>query len=254
VLSDVQIIVWDAVNAAKLGGQDGSYYLSRANHVGTQPPSTISPQGSGSGLDADMVDGFHASLTPAPNVIVPLDMNGVLDLSATYVKSNVYTFRRVDLTNATSNYELKLGEEAIINFTNATGVPLRIAVALNAFYKLYCNAGAGVLYPNGISYTDAFKLIDWGVNYDGTTVSRVLGGFTNNGFMLGNHTGTGFIVSYIDTKNCNTLTLHTHIHSTAPYSIRVVVSYWVNPTAWTSLGYINFNYTLSGYILVRRLA
>jgi len=60
-LSDVQIIVWDAVNAVKLDGQDGSYYLDRANHTGTQPPNTISPQGSGSGLDSDTVDKYHAS-------------------------------------------------------------------------------------------------------------------------------------------------------------------------------------------------
>jgi hypothetical protein len=59
-MSDVQVIVWDAVNSKRLDGWDGSYYLSRANHTGTQPPSTISPQGSGSGLDADMVDGLHA--------------------------------------------------------------------------------------------------------------------------------------------------------------------------------------------------
>jgi hypothetical protein len=59
-LSDVQIIVWDAVNAVKLDGQDGSYYLDRANHTGTQAPSTISPQGSESGLDADKLDGLHA--------------------------------------------------------------------------------------------------------------------------------------------------------------------------------------------------
>jgi hypothetical protein len=57
---DVQVIVWDAVNASKLDGQDGSYYLSRANHTGVQPPNTISPQGSGSGLDADKLDGLHA--------------------------------------------------------------------------------------------------------------------------------------------------------------------------------------------------
>jgi hypothetical protein len=48
------------LDADKLDGQDGSYYLDRANHTGTQAPSTISPQGSGSGLDADMVDSYHA--------------------------------------------------------------------------------------------------------------------------------------------------------------------------------------------------
>jgi hypothetical protein len=47
-------------NADKLDGQDGSYYLNRANHTGTQPPSSISPQGHGSGLNADLLDGYHA--------------------------------------------------------------------------------------------------------------------------------------------------------------------------------------------------
>lgn len=35
--------------------------LARANHTGTQAPATISPQGTGSGLDADTVDGVEAS-------------------------------------------------------------------------------------------------------------------------------------------------------------------------------------------------
>jgi hypothetical protein len=47
------------LDADELDGQDGSYYLNRTNHTGTQPPNTISPQGSGSGLDADMTDGLH---------------------------------------------------------------------------------------------------------------------------------------------------------------------------------------------------
>jgi len=42
-----------------LDGQHGSYYLDRANHTGTQPPSSINPQGSGSTLDADLLDGQH---------------------------------------------------------------------------------------------------------------------------------------------------------------------------------------------------
>jgi len=75
-LNDVEIIVWDVVNASRLGGYDSSYYLNRANHTGTQPPSTISPQGHGSGLNADTLDGFHASQTPAPNTILPLNANG----------------------------------------------------------------------------------------------------------------------------------------------------------------------------------
>jgi len=55
----VDIKVANAVNADKFGGYDGTYYLNRANHTGTQAPSTISPQGDGSWLNSDMVDGYH---------------------------------------------------------------------------------------------------------------------------------------------------------------------------------------------------
>ena len=77
---------------------------------------------------ADTVDGFHASLTPSPNVIVPLNTSGILDLSDTYIRSDVYTFRRVDLSNATSDYELRVGEEAIVRFNNQSLVPFRVAI------------------------------------------------------------------------------------------------------------------------------
>lgn len=49
------------LNADLLDGQHGTYFQNRANHTGTQAPSSISPQGSGSGLDADKLDGMHAS-------------------------------------------------------------------------------------------------------------------------------------------------------------------------------------------------
>jgi hypothetical protein len=90
-----------------------------------------------------------------------------LDLSATYVKSNVYTFRRVDLTNATSDYNLQVGEEAIINFTNATSVPLRIATQSGTYYECHLvvviqeglRVGVGnhiFLNPNNTTYSNAF--------------------------------------------------------------------------------------------------
>lgn len=49
------------LNSDKLDGQHGTFFQARANHTGTQAPSTISPQGAGSGLDADKLDGKHAS-------------------------------------------------------------------------------------------------------------------------------------------------------------------------------------------------
>jgi hypothetical protein len=139
---------------------DFAYCLNRANHTGTQAPSTISPQGSGSGLnsdkldnfhasqtptsntipvaksdgkldpgwlpsgsgsgDADTVDGFHASLLPAPNVIVPLDASGILDLSATSALISAYTIRRINGNNLIYDYSLAVGEEAIYTFSTGS--------------------------------------------------------------------------------------------------------------------------------------
>jgi hypothetical protein len=140
---------------------------------------------------ADTVDGFHASLTPAPNVIVPLNADGILDLSATYVKSNVYTFRRVDLTNATSDYMLQVGEEAIINFTNATSVPLRIATQSGTYYEccLVCSntggtsGGSGEVFlnPNNTTYSNAFVYADLSRN----SSSSGSGYFTYSSFRCG---------------------------------------------------------------------
>jgi len=239
-LSDVQIIVWDAVNAVnasnadKLDGQDGSYYLNRANHTGTLSPSIISPQGSGSGLNADMLDGLHASQIPGPNVIVPLDPSGVLDLSATYVKSNVYSFRRVNLTNATS-------------------VPLHIATASNALYWLYCTCACKLL-PNNATYSNAFKYTDWGMYTGNSTSSGTVAILsTDNSFNLGNTTGAGGIISYIDILNAKAITQHMATFGGDPYSIRHVTCHWVSPVSWTSLGTIAFSQSTSGYVLVRRL-
>jgi hypothetical protein len=58
------------LDADTVDGKHAADLLSRANHTGTQPsstitgtfgPSVISPQGSGSGLDADLLDGKSSS-------------------------------------------------------------------------------------------------------------------------------------------------------------------------------------------------
>lgn len=77
-----------ALQASTLGGRDSAYHLSRGNHTGTQPPSSISPQGVGSGLDADRVDGYEApallnrsshSGTQPPSTISPQGAASGLD-------------------------------------------------------------------------------------------------------------------------------------------------------------------------------
>jgi hypothetical protein len=61
-----------SLNASNLDGESADFYKARDNHTGTQLPSTVSPQGAGSGLDADTVDGMHAAdLIGAPGPAGP---------------------------------------------------------------------------------------------------------------------------------------------------------------------------------------
>lgn len=121
---------WIAVGGAAssdadtLDGQDGSYYLARANHTGTQPPATISPQGSGSGLGADTLDGQHGSYylaranhtgTQAPSTISPqgsgsgldadkLDGKDSTDFGRKFGGAHVYRSAPQTISNATFTF------------------------------------------------------------------------------------------------------------------------------------------------------
>jgi hypothetical protein len=96
-----EILNGTVANADMLDGHHGDYYLNRANHTGTQAPGTISPQGHGSGLDADKLDGFHASQTPAANVIpVTLD-TGML--SSNWIDFRYFPHYRVTVDTEAGN-------------------------------------------------------------------------------------------------------------------------------------------------------
>lgn len=144
-LSDVQIIVWDAVNAsnsAKLGGYEGSYYLNRANHAGTQPPSTISPQGSGSGLDADQVDGIHASSTPTANKLLPLGSDGKFPSSVVREIGVGQSWRNVISSRS-----------AGVTYTNNTGKPILVCVQLAVPGAATFYVDGAVVYAVNTGYT-----------------------------------------------------------------------------------------------------
>jgi len=211
---------------------------------------------------ADTVDGFHASLTPAPNVIVPLNANGILDLSSTYIRSNVYTFRRMDLSNATSDYELKVGEEAIINFTNATRVPLRIATQSGAYYEVHlvCSNAGGTtggtkepifLNPNNTTYSNAFIYAGFFRNADVFGSSYLTYSAFRCGLAFSN--STFHITNYTQYKN---LKGFYNVYGTPDDfpCVTVFSTDWQDTTTlWVSLGTITFPQRTSGYILVRRL-
>jgi hypothetical protein len=214
---------------------------------------------------ADTVDGFHASLMPAPNVIVPLNASGVLDLSGTYIKSSVYTFRRVDLTNATSDYPLAIGEEAIIYFdtTQSTTKALRVATSEGLYqmliwarYDTSTNSFA-FLYPNNQSYSNAFRAIALWLD---ESTSTFLGHDALNfsGFWLGRIIQGGLFVCYFSTYRLGKFMLAQQtVVGSVPYGR---LQFWGHrwndtTTSWTSLGTISTN-ARNGVltILVRRLA
>jgi hypothetical protein len=218
-------------------------------------------------LNADKVDGFDVSRTPAPNTIVPLNADGILDLSATYVKSNVYTFRRVDLTNATSDYMLQVGEEAIINFdtTQSTTKNLRIATS-GGFYQMLIwakydtsiNNSGVLLLPNNQSYNNAFTTLGMWLD-EGTYSYFGHTSTTTSCFSLNRIIEGGLLLSYISTYTLGKFMILwlTAVGSIGYGRLAYFVQRWNDTTTpWTSLGTISTAGSVNGtlIILVRRLA
>lgn len=209
--------------------------------------------------NADKVDGFHASQTPGPNVIVPLDANGVLDLSATYVRSSVYTFRRVDLTNATSDYMLQVGEEAYISFSNTTSVPLRIQTNENMIYEIILqqrvNLNAPNIYvylnPNNSTYASSFSVASVHWNSSGGS-GWIAYATTDNAFRIYNQTPHLYMILETTRRTLKAFLSYEYGDNHIGYGI-LAGKWHSNLVSWTSLGTFTFPYTTSGYILVRRL-
>jgi hypothetical protein len=213
---------------------------------------------------ADTVDGFHASQTPAPNVIVPLDANGILDLSATYVKSNVYTIRRVDLTNATSDYDLQLGEEAyyVWDTTRSTSLPLRIRVSgmLYEMIVVVPNRIVGAIYlalfPNNMTYSLAFQRTVFYPAPDNPAVYNWRD--TGSAIYYEQVGGGGVLISWLQTTTRNKGEMHhmTLQHTSTPYSSHMQGAHRWNDTTtvWSSLGTLGIgapNEVI--YVSIRRL-
>ena len=169
----------------------------------------------------------------------------------------------VDLTNATSDYDLQIGQKAIINFSNNTSKPLRIATANGRIYKMYLNVsndfsnsgadGNVFLQPNNNTYTNSFY---------NTTIYRNSSGLfssyqaTFNSFRL----GYGFIFNEIHIQNFTTakllkLTILGWGYLAHFPLLEIAVSAWNDTTtAWTSLGTLSFPSSTSGKVIVERLA
>jgi hypothetical protein len=166
------------------------------------------------------------------------------------------------LTNATSDYPLAIGEEAIIRFTNATSVPLRIATQSGTYYEchLICsntggNSGATsnsvFLNPNNTTYTNAF-VVAW--IYSSSNVAMA-GYRTYSAFSCGwaFSNSTFYITNYTQYKNLKGFYDIYGLPNSFPYILIFSTDWLDTTTSWTSLGTITFPQSTSGYILIRRL-
>jgi hypothetical protein len=197
-------------------------------------------------------------------LMTPLNSSGILDLSNSYIKSSVYTFRRVDLTNASSDYNLQIGEEVIINFSNTKSVPLYIATQNGSYYEMDVlmsntegtSGGSGnpiYLNANNTTYSNAFKYVEVFRNTGDSGVGSSTA--TYNSFRIGYAVSTIRVYISNYTANKNTKSFYSQTGLSGSPSVDINVCYWDDTsTAWTSLGTISFPQSSSGYILIRRLA
>jgi len=190
--------------------------------------------------------------------------NYTIGLWSLYVASGVYTFRRVDLTNATSDYNLQVGEEAIIYFDTTQSTTKNLRIATNeglyqmfiwAKYDTSINNYSVVLYPNNQSYSNAFKIIGLWLD-EGTYLGYGTG--TASGFGLGRIIEGGLLLCYFSTYRLGKFMIAWHkvVGSVVYGRLYYFVQRWDNTTTpWSSLGTINVAGSRNGtlIILVRRL-
>ncbi len=205
--------------------------------------------------NADKVDGFHASTTPTPNTIPVAGADGKIALG--WLPDDVFGgggFKSIDLTSATSDYELQPGEEAVyhLQVVHNVSFPLKISV-VGGLYELFIvsfenfeNKGAyPVLYPNNMAYNTTssslypFRLtmhsIDglYGRFFYRWSSSNVLHfGLDGQGYMRLLH-------AYINTAFGRYSVFFKRLDYLDEFpSLYYGGFVWVNAPAWTSLGTI----------------
>ena len=175
----------------------------------------------------------------------------------------------VNLTSASSDYALSVGETAYLTFSGATSVPLHIATA-QGVYELSVvgdttvspSAGAIALVPNagGFSGTTFFCPCLY------TTSSLSAGASGSETPQAYQFVGTGFTIgNYLNIQSESKINTFTKAKSvkTSQYGIesdgvtmqyQESMGYWKDTsTAWTSLGTVTFAFAQSGTITIKRI-
>jgi len=167
----------------------------------------------------------------------------------------------VNLTGATTDFELQVGQIAYISFTDATQVPLHIATPNNSYYELHVipsNTGGTsggqsapiYLYPNNTTYSGAFYYAEVCRNANG--LSSVYD--QHSAFRIGWAFSciTAWITNRTQYKNVRGVYDVYGRSADYPSLIAFSTDWRDTTTPWTSLGTIVFPQSTSGEILVFR--
>lgn len=157
----------------------------------------------------------------------------------------------VDLTNATTDYPLRVGETATITYTNATSVPLHVATVEGVYEVII----AGDITTAAVHATDNSQFKPNNTNYPGAFAYYLQGGsgtydcfLTTSGRILN---AVISINTYTAGKSINLISCYRDIGSSiSPYN---GFGWWNDSTTWVSLGTIVFPFAQSGKIVIRRI-
>ena len=195
-------------------------------------------------------------------VAVAMLANLSVDLKKLNENVTQLNFPTIDLSSATTDYLLQPYFTAVINFSNATEVPLHIAIPADSYYELHIipsdtgrTSGATdspiFLYPNNTTYTDAFWVAEYWRNSDGLASA-----YTNiSAFKIGQAFSAivAWITNRTQYKNVRAITDVYGISTGWPTISPMSTDWRDTTTPWTSLGTVIFPQNSSGTIIVFRL-
>lgn len=237
-----------ALGNAFIGSDPTSQPILRATYIGSSAPSN--PDKGTTWLDT-------SQSTPILKVYDGSNWQVVGGGGSSSSSNN-----RVDLSNATSDYNLDVNQEAIINFSKATSVALHIATQSGTYYEMHliCSNTGGTsggstnpayLNPNNTTYSNGFLYMEQVVNRSGGSSNKATYSAFRVGWGFPN--ATIFITNYTQYKNVRGFYDINGTSNEFP-TIDIFSTDWQDTsTAWTSLGTVSFPQSSSGYILVRRL-
>lgn len=167
----------------------------------------------------------------------------------------------IDLTTATTDYQLSVGETATITYTSATSVPLHVATVEGLYELLTSNQLTTVtnendvtLSPNNATYGTSIAGLRYRINSNSTTGVDILNSLSIFCIDFSLVLYSKYIIStFMSSKNVNgdgfikRQNISNQINNTNLL--------WDDTTTpWTSLGTITFPFAQSGKIVVRRIA